>query len=768
MTRLTFTVDAMLLRELGSRLVGRPHIALAELIKNSYDADASAVVITFAEDLLRIEDDGHGMTREAFTNRWMRVGTTEKLRQRVSPGQSRTLTGSKGVGRLSVQLLAQRLTLRSVALRDVTAEVLARRANPEENDLAREISADIVWPDELRERKDLTEVGVEFSTMKPRTRFAGGSRCGTSIELRGLSDVWDADAFRRLAREVWALRPPFVVEDAPRDSFTVTLVSEDAEARESFEDQMSKILDIASATVSGRLLRQDEPPPSGARLFEIPSPKAQRQRTEAAATRHLVVNVKVAGRRAATFVAEVGDCQIHRLEYELRVFDLQHRQPEGIKVGVAREYLAHWGGVHIYDNNFRLPYYGPDVDWLSIEVDHANRLSRSKLLPPDLYEKDAMHDLPTNRRVFGNVFISTSDEQRNAEDDPLRRVSDALAIQVTRDRLVDNLALAQMRQCVRVGLDLYALEQARNRVIRAAARRRGRQSEELTATALERASDVVDELKPKLAETEYTTLRESLGDIAENAEIQRDETRAYLSLLGALATAGMTSLAYEHEISKQKAKIRDAANRLRALKGQASPDVQDEIDTVAASLDDWSIRAERIRALFRPLLDEESRTVASRLNAAKVARDVAAQMEVLARGTQIDVSGVPRDLKLPTAGHSAWAAVFQNLLTNAFRATLDNAPGHVFIDAGRSGRVGWFRVQDDGDGVDLGDAARLFEPFERAAAIDPRSEALGLGGSGLGLAIVRMILDEVGADISFVEPEPDWSTAVRVEWKEPR
>lgn len=45
--RANFTVDAALLRELGERLVGKPHIALAELVKNSYDADATEVVIRF-------------------------------------------------------------------------------------------------------------------------------------------------------------------------------------------------------------------------------------------------------------------------------------------------------------------------------------------------------------------------------------------------------------------------------------------------------------------------------------------------------------------------------------------------------------------------------------------------------------------------------------------------------------------------------------------------------------------------------------------------
>ena len=41
MPTIPFTIDAELLRELGERLVGKPHMALAELIKNGYDADAT-------------------------------------------------------------------------------------------------------------------------------------------------------------------------------------------------------------------------------------------------------------------------------------------------------------------------------------------------------------------------------------------------------------------------------------------------------------------------------------------------------------------------------------------------------------------------------------------------------------------------------------------------------------------------------------------------------------------------------------------------------
>src|SRR5262245_14079483 len=83
---ITFSVDSALLRELGERLVGKPHIALAELIKNSYDADAQRVIVRIDIDNDRIEivDDGHGMTEKEFIGFWMRIGSPHKEGQQVS------------------------------------------------------------------------------------------------------------------------------------------------------------------------------------------------------------------------------------------------------------------------------------------------------------------------------------------------------------------------------------------------------------------------------------------------------------------------------------------------------------------------------------------------------------------------------------------------------------------------------------------------------------------------------------------------------------
>src|SRR4051812_8392500 len=73
-----FSVDAALLRELGERLVGKPHIALAELVKNSYDADAHRVTITVDPDAIEVADNGHGMTFDEFERFWMRIGSPHR------------------------------------------------------------------------------------------------------------------------------------------------------------------------------------------------------------------------------------------------------------------------------------------------------------------------------------------------------------------------------------------------------------------------------------------------------------------------------------------------------------------------------------------------------------------------------------------------------------------------------------------------------------------------------------------------------------------
>lgn len=113
---LNFTVDSALLRELGEKLVETVHLALAELVKNSYDADATLVDIIFSTDRkgqmqIIISDNGTGMNFEDIQKYWMRIATTNKVDQRVSKVFGRPLSGAKGIGRFSCRRLGSHLTI---------------------------------------------------------------------------------------------------------------------------------------------------------------------------------------------------------------------------------------------------------------------------------------------------------------------------------------------------------------------------------------------------------------------------------------------------------------------------------------------------------------------------------------------------------------------------------------------------------------------------------------------------------------------------------
>ena len=81
--------DSALLRELGEKLVETVYLALAELVKNSYDADADMVKVKFTmgedgNDEIHIIDYGVGMNFREVKEYWMRIATTNKLEHNVS------------------------------------------------------------------------------------------------------------------------------------------------------------------------------------------------------------------------------------------------------------------------------------------------------------------------------------------------------------------------------------------------------------------------------------------------------------------------------------------------------------------------------------------------------------------------------------------------------------------------------------------------------------------------------------------------------------
>ena len=719
-TVVKFVADAALIRELGERLVGQAHIALAELVKNAYDADATRCIVRVAENEISVIDNGHGMTVREFKDFWMTIGTQHKERGTgKSRNLNRNLTGSKGIGRLAVQFLAHKLEMTTVS----------------ESNIDRQLIVTVDW-DEVIESPSLIEAEARYQLTPRSETFAEQSRCGTRVVMRGLKQTWDEASTRELGRDLWMLQSPMSnygslsTNQTDPDDFIVEIHSVDGSLERTFADQTRAALENYIAIIEGEVSRK------GARSEAL---------------------VSVVFRTGEKYVEKFTvKPLLESAEWKIRVFNLQGHQSNKISVGDARSYFAKYGGVKVYDAGFRLPYYGVTQDWLGIEFDHSHRKNRSELLPDRLQVKRALNDLPTQGRLFGVVNIDTGHETRSATPEQ-KKSGDILKIQITRDRLVSNEAYAELHRAVRWSLDYYATRQR----IRESKRIDITDPSNSSESILRRLRSLAQELIEEYPHDEtVNSLLEECNELNVTIRQERAIDQATKGLLGPLAVAGMAALALEHEAARD---VRRARSLLRTLRLRAEESDDKEIHNLGRRVANWIERAEQSRQLFAPLLDTDDREEVDVLAASDVVEQVVKNVRPLISNIRI-LTEIPQDIYLPTATFAEWSSLFQNVLVNASNATLDVKDGHVQCVGGRTGRSSWIRVNDNGIGVELKSAEELFEPFIRRIGISEERRELGLGGSGLGLTIVKMIAKQRGAKVAFTKPIQPWSTTFQISW----
>ncbi|RTE93074.1 ATP-binding protein [Bradyrhizobium sp. LVM 105] len=712
--RIPFDVDAALLRELGERLVGRADIAVAELVKNSYDADASLVSIEIGRDEIVVEDNGHGMSDVEFRTFWMRIGSPHKFQQRHSKKKRRPLTGSKGVGRLAVQFLGS------------SVEVTTTSAEPR----SVELKATVDWT-QAETKKDLTKVVAVLETSAAPGRYCDGSRHGTRITIKRLAHDWtDPERARSLASEIWQLRSPEPASARRTDeTFDIQLSSVIPKAQEEFQKQLLAPLDIWHAILQGELT----PPRKGGDQGELQVNLRFREQS-----------------RPQQHTFSVPRCFLRNLRFEIRVYSLFGRQPAAIAVSNAREYITQHGGIKIYDSGFRLPYYGLEHDWLDIEVDHSHRKSESQLLPSNLQVPGGLSNVPTQTRLLGYVYVNTGQEAATAAPG-----EDYLQIQVTRDRLVDNAAYQNLKSCVRTAIDWYAMRETLRRLqeVEEEVAIRPRREEQVRSVA-----QILARHAPELPKRQADEIKREIEAVVDHQAATQELLGQNLNLLGALATAGMFALAFEHEIARQLTALEVLSGRIRSS-SKMSAELSDELDR-------WIRRVRQTRSIFSSLSDEESRRKRQRFNAKSAVEQFVAQAEPFLGGIEVNFEAIDDELKLPAGTFADWSAVFQNALANAANAMIDKRVRKIGISSEQSGGRAFILIQDTGSGVDLQDSEKLFEPFARKTVISQERRSLSIGGTGLGLTIVRMISKNLGFDVSFVKPGRAFATCLKIAWQE--
>ena len=729
-----FTIESRILRELGERLVKQPEIAVVELIKNAYDADATECTVDYDPPRsITVTDDGGGMTLARFTNGWMRIGTSSKEAIRFSEVFSRLITGEKGIGRFAVRFLGRALDLVSVA-------------DDPERGVRTQLRATFDWPTFDR-HEDLGKVQVPYVLIQVPEDTPTGTVL-TITKLRTKAGKLDLDTVR--TGSIGILTPL-------RSLFREMTNGDDVEVAE--ED--------GAAVDPGFSLRvrvgdEDEEVDVAATILDAYILRAQlRLRGD-----KLDLRVYRRGQQAAYLkIVDTYPNEIGKLYADIRFFPRRAGTFTNMPVDGrrAQSWIAANHGVAVFDRSFRVPPYGSSRDdWLQLQADAARnrRDPRSSIsakhfaMPPQVRadtSQNWMLRLPQSAQLVGLVQVEGT---RSNELDP-DGDEEGLIASADREGFVENAAFTQLNDLVRGAVEAIAYgdrklqqeEQQAQQVALLARIRDGTRSaiSEVQSNPNIAAQDKIS-IVAAIAQTQQLVERQE-----ENAK-EREQQLEVMSLLGVVA-GFMT-----HEFGVALQELEATQKELVDL-AKAEPSFAPKVEAFAIHIRQLKEFVTYSSGYIQgaKTLPSKPYPVKPRLQQVKrvfgrYAEERNIEVEILAEN----------DLPAPPVPVSLYNGIALNLYTNSLKAVtakVGKDPGKIAFRAWNEGKWHYLEVSDTGVGIPNALRERVFDPL--FTTTQSRNDPLG-SGMGLGLALVRRGAEAFGGRAELVAPPGDFATCVRV------
>ena len=417
---LSFRPRARLLQLLGDQLIGTPRLAVFELVKNAYDADAEHVTVSI-EDLptgdpsIVVKDDGDGMSPNTIRDIWLVPAHDHKELQRRARKRTRLNRlplGEKGVGRFAVHKLGDHI------------ELVTKASGHEE------VVVVIDWR-ELIAKPFLSDAKVKVMTRVPQV--FKGSRTGTRITIGALRESkWTRGEVRRLQRQITSISSPFA---ARSDRFEAKLLVPD------HKEWIEGVPDIEALLArapwyfkftfeEGRLAWTYEF--RGVTGIKLPSRKIERTLQPLMIVPERDDDGPLRSRRPQSVVADASlAAGIGPISGTFYIYDrdrvvLNRLGDSQLVAG----FLDENGGVRVYRDGIRVYNYGePGDDWLGLDLRRVNT--------------------PT-RNISRNIVVGALDLQLET--------SDRLAEKTNREGFVENDAYRRFRQIVLGALAILETE----------------------------------------------------------------------------------------------------------------------------------------------------------------------------------------------------------------------------------------------------------------------------------------------------------------------
>lgn len=703
-----FDMAARLPLQLGRESIASSTAAVAELIKNCYDANAENVKIKFVKlsspvSLLIIEDDGDGMDLTTLESAWLRIGTEHKSDRIMSPRKNRIFTGAKGLGRLGIDRLCNKLILQTKILneKDILELQVDWKKYNNKNATISSITHKIL--------KTSHPAKIKYGNLFER------SPKGTRLILVGLKDDWSEIRLTTLRNELSLLVSPF----ASVNDFAI-----DFECLPQFKSEIlssEKSLDLAVWAVTAKISEEQEIEidylhvPSGEKIKEGPS-KWEKWLPER-------IN------------PECGPL-------EMKLYYIPQPDEPGPKKRDWSSFMEQNNGIRIYRDNFRVRPYGEPTgrgDWLDIGIRKAKN--------PSGIRQGNWHIAP--HQVLGAVFIS-------------RIMNNQLIDQANREGMVETKAFHDLR-----GFALKVILNFENIAIKHAQKNsppeedQSRLKNELDKS-LEQSNKAVLDLKEAISSNSEINKKEIekhielIGKYVEDTQkasekherayaAKREEMEREKDTLANLASLGILTVCFGHE-AKEFCNLA-AVSALELKEGielgkfMVHQDIEDQIFEDIQTIIDSTTFIRNFAAFSLGNVKKEKRR-RRKVSIYEVAQRVFTSLKdsLKRQNIEIDISGIPSDIPSFSAFEIDWESILVNLISNSIWALRDTPKGHRAINLTAESTDGFIiiRFSDSGCGIESGTENHLFNPMYSTR----RDDKGNVVGTGMGLSIVKTFVED--------------------------
>jgi signal transduction histidine kinase len=735
-----FSVMARVAMQLGRESISNSIIAITELVKNAYDADAEEVSIRFqglntTNPVLVISDNGIGMTETQLRENWMVIGTPNKATTSRSVGKKRVLTGEKGLGRLGLDRLCQVAIVQSFT-----------------EDRPRGIELVVDWSKYENNFDKLEDIAhniysISKNVKDPVMGLPIRVAQGTYIVLQGLKDQWSEDFLRELKQELSLLISPF----SGKNDFTISISS--GMDWKGFDGKIgsSEILDAAEWQIIAEINKESKvsytmSSPQFANIFTLlQTPWSER------------------------FKGKNDSSECGSLRFEMYFYPRKDVNIEDISFSRKQvsDFLDVNQGVRIYRDGFRVKPYGQpngEGDWLTLSY-------RRQQSPGGVTQNGWRVGY---NQVVGAVFLTKYDNPN-------------LIDQTNREGIVEGQAFNDMRMFVRDAIGFFETNRVRferERLQEDSLEKVREQAEEKTKESaivvknlqgtaqqvseiletvrdtgdverLNQAKSLLQDVVVEVSET-VSNAQEAQRKFAEATREQEAEFQRQKDTLANLASLGILAAGFGHETLGSSNLVLANAKLLQDnIKDglfMVMPDLRDEIEQ---SLDTLLYETGKIETFAEFMLQNVSRDKRERkaVRLDTVVRKIFAYFQKSLSEKNIVVEfDFPLDGVRPVLAFEIdWQSIFLNLITNSVWAIVESSSivRKIRVKMKENSENLEIRFADSGCGLAAGTERNIFLPTFSTK----RSEDGIIVGTGMGLTIVKSFVGEYrNGSIDVISP----------------